>query len=203
MSQLARISVLSVIALWSLSTSVKADTTAVDFTSPISFTSFGDFNLGWQFQATQAITVTALGYYNAGGDSHQVGIYALGGGSPLVTATITSADTPYGNWHFESLTSPLVLSAGTYRIVGQSKSTSYAYEVNGLSVDPRIQLQNGYFAGGGALAYPTTATSWAGYFGPNFQLASPPPSAVPEPGTGMLMGVALALSAIVSHRTRR
>ena len=48
--------------------------------------------IGWQFTVNQAITITHLGLFDLGQnglvESHNIGIWSIAGGSPLVQGTI-------------------------------------------------------------------------------------------------------------------
>jgi hypothetical protein len=101
---------------------LRADSPAVDFSSVNPSDNFtnNSWSLGWSFTTNVAISVSALGYYNAsltGGlaglsaDCHcgEVGIFDSAG-DLLVSAQVTSSDPVIGFFNYQAIT-PLELAA--------------------------------------------------------------------------------------------
>ncbi|HEV8147676.1 MAG TPA: PEP-CTERM sorting domain-containing protein [Bryobacteraceae bacterium] len=171
---------------------------AMDFSGGQLF-SVGSFpNVGWQFNVTSTVTVTALGVLDAGSDGltdqHQVGLWD-NGGVLLAQTTITNASTVVasafagGRWLFNDIAGQ-VLAPGTY-VVGAFYPTTADQVIGsatGFTTIPQITF---------AASRTSTTNSFTepgvyglvepGVFGPNFQVSA----AVPEPASLLLMGVGL------------
>ena len=154
------------------------------------------------------ISVTALGYYDAGGITdgvaHDVGIYQSN--SLLVSATVpvpTTETVPGYIW--ANLSKPQTLIAGqTYRIFGVGNGAADYFNPDTEFVDPRIAVNPAepalFFAGS---SLPTNLPNnlnlrfFTPYQGPDFKLSN-----VPESSSFVLLGW-LGLTGAAFLRRRR
>jgi hypothetical protein len=186
-----------------------------------------DRTVGWGFTPNQNILVTALGVYdptgNGTGNTHTAGIWTLGGGT-LVTSEVVSGGVETGAFRFLSLTTPVILLAGTEYVIGSTvdeinngegftwtpvNSTSCCGNVGVPAADMTYDNTDLTFDSGGAfvvntspstsLTYPNTQDSTRPqYFGPDFQF-----QVLPEPAPALLVAVGLGLLAMVRMRRIR
>jgi len=166
----------------------------------------GDVSFGWQFILVSTVTVTDLGYFDAGNDglfdTHPVGIFNSTG-SLLVSATVPAGTTGtlLDGFRFTAVPAA-VLGPGSYTIGAYANSsslddflsgTSLSTPVSGLTLGTAVQSD----FGSSSLTFPTQNDSFAaeGFFGPNFITSD-----VPEPdGWSML---ALGMLALMLVRRR-
>src|SRR5580704_449179 len=146
---------------------VKADTVAVDVTGPICPSSVncgfnqpfnytqGSYLAGFAFRATSAISITQLGFYDAGlsGGSpsfapSMVGIYDLSTKTLLVSATVEQSDPATGFFRYVAI-NPLALNlTDVYAVVGVTGTNQYAVGVPAKTspVNPAIvYLSSAYY----------------------------------------------------------
>ncbi len=193
--------------LWAMAGPATA-TPAIDFTSvTATYVDAGNRNVGWEFTPSQALSVTRLGFYDAGGDglaqAHDVGLYT-GAGALVTSATVLSgtSSTLQGVFRWVDI-APVSLNAGQLYVVGTYLAgTGDAWVWSGsvvgvniidLTVAPFIQVG----AAGTArynccsevsLAYPATQIGGNRFVfvGANFDA-----TAVPEPGSLTLLAAGL------------
>lgn len=143
----------------------------------------GSFSLGWTFSVTSPVTVSALGFYDAGQNglttSHDVGIYDANC-SLIASATVQPTDALTGYFRYHNLTSPVVLSPGqTYRIAAVTGGEPYLYNPTAVVLDPAVVFDK-FTAWRGALQQTTTlqcpdfpsTTQFYGDFGPTFYIGA-------------------------------
>jgi len=169
-----------------------ASAAAIEFASSnVDFTN-GQWSLGFVFDVLNNVNVTALGFYDDGGNDlterHEVGIFDSAG-TLLVSTFVSPGDPLVGHFRYDAI-SPFFLGAGTgYRIAASTGNENYTWDPNGFVTDPNIAYVTDAFTPSGSLVFPAVGgTVSAGYFGPNFQLDA----AVPEPSTLLLLGGGLA-----------
>ncbi|HAX43424.1 MAG TPA: DUF4082 domain-containing protein [Bryobacteraceae bacterium] len=177
--------------------SMMGATLALNATDITEATAFGSYTTGWMFSSSNPLNVTALGYYDSGGDgladTHDVGIFTSGG-VLLVSTTVPSgtAGTLEASWRFADI-SPFLLPAGTYVIAGTTVDTSAdlitTFGNTTLAVGLTL-VDNGLFAIGSDLTFPTELGN--GYYNANF-LFDPVDGAIPEPSTWVMGASALVL----------
>jgi hypothetical protein len=178
---------------------------ALDFTGGEHANSIDDGMAGWRFRTNSAISVDALGLYDANGDglriAHQIGIWTDDG--LLVTSTTISAGTASpldGKFRFEPIT-PVTLPANeTFRIAAlwwpdrETMVTAFAT----VHTAPQISyLDRAYLLVASSFQFPSSfnSVSLAANFGTTFKFA------VPEPTT--LLAVVIGVSLVVATRRLR
>ena len=187
------------------------------WTTPGTFTDFtnGSWDFGINFSVNTPTSVTALGYYDAGGDGfltpHEVALFSSTG-TLLASGTVTSADSLISGFRYLSI-APVNLGVGNYQIVGVSHSDLYSFSTTGglgalLTVDPAISyLGDSYnsdsglgaaFVGIGTGEFNNDAED--GFFGPDLLLGQA--TSVPEPLTLSLFAAGLT-GVVVARRRRR
>ncbi len=148
------------------------------------------YTLGYRFKVTAAsdIEAAALGAYDKDGNGlglpHTVAIWPVGGGAPLVTATVPSGTNAYLEGHFRYVTiTPVRLIKNTEYIIGASDfsgpdSTNdlVAVFVGGFTNALGIQWLNSQQMGGPGLNFPSDNNNTYGYgiFGGNFKVQAIP-----------------------------
>ena len=163
-------------------------------------------SVGWQFNVTQSLTVTGLGWFDDGGDglavSHTVGIWDSAG--TLLASILVPAGTTApldGQYRMVAIT-PIVLGIGDGYIVGgenfANNTERLAFNVT-MTVDPRITFFDATFSGvGSGFVRPTEfSVAETGFFGPMFAVDN-----VPEPSTWALITSGL-LAAAFARRQRK
>lgn len=157
------------------------------------------FTIGWSFDATQTLTVTALGVWDEGAnglvEGHDVGLWKSDG-TLLATTTVTNASpiaeasvSGFGRWLFEPLANAVNLSVGSYVIGSVSGNDDFRTFQGSIALGPGVaNFDSGKFNFGGTLAFPTQdEASDLSLFGPNFRFDTVQP--VPEPASLTLLGL--------------
>jgi hypothetical protein len=218
MSKIRSIYIASAVSLLLGAAHLRADVPMLDFTSVNPSDNFTNnaWSLGWSFTTNTAISVSALGYYNAnltgglsglapGCNCGEVGIFSSTG-DLLASTQVTSSDPVIGFFNYQTI-NPLLLAAGqTYYILAETGSSDYTFYVNGLTVDPNITFNADAWIQSSTLAFGNssegiTLAQGGGFFGPNF-LDSP--ASAPEPSSLLLFGtVSVAMFAALRLRRRR
>jgi hypothetical protein len=197
-------------AVW-LASPAAADL-ALDFTSvpEANNQTHGSYSLGFQFQTNVEIVVTALGFYDYQKDGltedHDVGIYDSVG-NLLVSTKVLTTDPLISFFRFRDVAPTTLPADQRYYIMAVTGSEKYAFEANGLTVDPAItyatdswywdfnlipsvpqQTRNLMFPNGGT---GITQNGGGGYFGPNFLSQAPLPSSLLLVGSGLFSLIGL------------
>jgi hypothetical protein len=172
----------------------QADPIALTFTD--GSTSTSQETRGWEFTTDHSLTVTALGWWDFGGDglatSHEVGIWNTSG-TLLMSGTVAAgtADPLASGFRFDStLTGTTTLAPGTYIIGGLSATAdrvAFAVPAADLTLAPGISfIENRTNNVIGSFSFPNAPQSGldAGVFGPTFEFAATP---VPEPTSAILV----------------
>jgi hypothetical protein len=167
-----------------------AHAAAINFDSPTTDFTNGEWSLGFKFSTNQKITVNQLGFYddqkNDLTQTHDVGIFNEIG-QLLVTGTVKPGDTLDGWFRYTSVSQTILDAGKTFIIAATTGSENYTWNPNGFTVDPAINFINDVYQSSSTLVLPEVGTSGVnGWFGPNFKTAE----SVPEPLT--LGGTALA-----------
>ncbi len=170
-----------------------AETAAIDPKNSGSDFYQGSYSLGFAFTVLSPVTVTALGFYDAGKNGlnapHQVGIYD-GSCNLLASAVVAPGDTLVGSFRYHAI-SPVVLGPGKYYAAAVTNNNDpYLIFVNSLEADSRLTF-GGFvihsYGGDSSLACPNgpgADPSFKGDFGPNFLIsdtANTPSGATPTP----------------------
>lgn len=185
----------------------------VDFLSTP--TDFGEsvWNLGFEFQANIAATVTALGNVDLTGTGYgqpqQIGLWDASGN--LLASTFVDNSDPLTStyWRFNAIT-PVTLVAGAFYVVGGQGGADYAGETP-VTVNPYITYISDLYTYNGStantpLVEPTlseglTSPTSAGWFGGNIEFGA---AAVPEPSSVLLLGMgAISMGAFSGWRRRK
>lgn len=138
-------------------------------------------SVGWAFNAANAFTVDALGFYDVGQDglvnSHSVGIFDSTG-NLLVSTLVDTSSTLLDGFRYAAV-SPVELSAGSYTIAATFAVNEADLWLQNTST-PVMRSGFTYLGGRGGnsttLAYPTIPVSGLdpGLFGPNFSVVPVP-----------------------------
>jgi hypothetical protein len=192
---------------------------AVAFTDPMISPgiSEGGVTDGWVFNVLTPISVTHLGFYDAGNDlslgdpagdgfleSHEVAIWTDAG--VLITSAIVNPGAPLEADLFRYVSIlPVVLGVGTYRIGGYRIHDDSRTDVAAFSTLPEIAFLGPAFTdpGGFPFAFPNNTEGdllTPGIFGPSFKVEI---AAVPEPATTALSLIALGGLLMFRRRGRR
>ena len=151
--------------------------------------------VGWSFTTTQAITVSALDAWTGGTGqtSYNVRLYNAAG-TTLASATVLNTDPIEGapSTFYKHAITPVALAASTTYYIAMDQVNGFMAEnVSGLTTSPLINYTGEVYQAFGSGTNPTTdGTGGAlnpGLFGPNFDAT---PTAVPEPGSMILLGLA-------------
>lgn len=195
-----------------------------DFTQALVTTDPTPLSLGFLFSTNSSVTVTSLGYFDAGQDgfavAHTVGIYDdCGNLVTSITLDAGTGDTLDGDFRYHSIT-PVVLAAGkTYTLAATTggDADGFAYgiagkKLQGLDVNPLITIASDaslfVYQSDDELQDPTGHYRYTLYAGPNFGISpgtgnSGAAAAVPESGSLVLTLAGAALIVIGKFRKRR
>lgn len=198
--------------------------TAVSYSAATLDTYNGQFSLGYSFQTTNALNVTALGYLNDGATgvnaTHDVQIYQITSGTVLnpqagtalfgtpISVMTTLASPTYNTFSYTTLTAPVLLAANTqYDIVANNNGNGYGIDAQGVFYGGGIRYGTSTYQFGATTpvfnmgAFPDNNI---GNFGPNFQANIASPSAAPEPSQIAVLGFAvLGLSGLILKARRK
>ncbi|MFT7220123.1 MAG: hypothetical protein ACI8Z1_001740 [Candidatus Azotimanducaceae bacterium] len=180
------------------SAGASAGTIALEFsTPPVNDWHWTGATIGWEFTTSNDLDITSLGVWDKDSDgladSHQVGIFTLGG-SLLTSTTVNSGtgNTLESEFRWADLAGSFNLSAGTY-VVGAYMATSADRGAAAASITTSsdVTFNRNLFLYGSGFSLPTNYWSGhdAGNFGANFQYES---AAVPGPAPLGLFVLALA-----------
>ncbi|HTR41993.1 MAG TPA: DUF4082 domain-containing protein [Pseudomonadales bacterium] len=161
--------------------------------------------VGWTFQPTTEISVTALGIFNNLPANLEVGLWNASG-TLLASSTIKAGAVAIDQSLYESIT-PVDLTAGqTYYLAAYSPSGAFsalALSPNITPADgnaimsPDIQLGTAAYANNGVFEFPgvTESVPDSAIIAPNFEYAP----VVPEPSTLYLLGAG-SLALLIRRR---
>ncbi len=140
--------------------------------------------------------------------SHEIGLWTINGGTPLVSTTITDANSTtvnsfsgLGNWRSTPITS-LQLTPGDYVVgafyLANSPDAFIAFATT--STIPEATFKEARNGVGSGLVFPSTSAGevGGGFFGPNLFTAAAPP--VPEPEAYAMLMAGLVLLAFIARR---
>jgi hypothetical protein len=172
-------SVTSQVASLTVVTSAPA-TAAIDFTAPGSLYTDTSYSMGFEFDAVQAITVTALGMFdddiNGFSESHEVGIFNTNG-TLLASTTVYSTNQLIGYFRYQPI-SPLDLPAGSgYRVAAVTGTERFTWSPSGATTNSLIRfVRDRWTPYATSLVFPSSSDGRLGYFGANFLLTPNIPS---------------------------
>lgn len=183
-----------------------ADTAILGWTGGSSFPAYSeDETVGFNFTANEAMSITALGIWNADGSidfSHEVGLWDAAG--TLLASVVIGPQTSAAGTFVYADTSGITLTAGSNYAIGAryrlGETDNYISGASGVSVDPAITfLGANRSPNGSGFAFPSVSDGTGGRFGPNFQFESVN-GAIPEPASWAMM---LAGFGAVGYAMRR
>ena len=141
---------------------------------------------GWAFNVSAPVTVTDLGWFDFGGNglngAHDVAIWTSTG-TLVVSGTVPIGNGDEVNSFNYTPVAATSLAAGDYVIGGFESGESGDPIIVGATITPAANItysgSRSTTSGGGALAFPSgdAVGNSNSYFGPNFLLAVPEPSA--------------------------
>jgi hypothetical protein len=190
---------------------------AIEFTdAPVTHDS--QLSLGFVFTTTEAVSVTALGYYDENKDGfltdHEVGIFDTSG-SLLVSSVLNMGTDSSLDGHYRyTAISPISLAGNSSYIIAATTAgllDGIAYgrkdeTLTGFVVDPRISVASDaarfLYQSDNVLRVPDQMFGYTIYGGPNFVLAPAEASSVPEPASFAFVLGGVAGLVFVSRRKR-
>jgi len=161
---------------------------AVDFTSPTTDFTNGNWSLGWKFTVNEPVLVTALGFYddqtNDLTELHDVAIFDAAQ-QVVVSGQVAPGDPLISWWRWTGVTPTVLVPQMEYQIAAVTGTENYTWLPTGFVVDPRVNyLLDSYFsAASGVLTYPDSSSQTVGMFGPNFAMES----VIPAPASVLLL----------------
>jgi len=186
-----------------------ADTPGVDI-SPSLFSPYGNYGgitVGFRFDVTQTLEVTALGHLFFGGDviPRQVGLWDPNG-NLLASTTVLASDPMVDGWSYHWLGGPIILNPGVnYAVGGFEPSGVFTYYTfgnqSGLPVAPGISTDHHpyYHYTNSGLTDPVDPEGDNGLWnGADFLV-----NAVPETPPVVALGLGVGLLGILTRRRNR
>jgi hypothetical protein len=176
--------------LLSLSGVVNAATVAATLSGGIeSRNSCCSYSLGWEFTVNQNITVTELGYYDAGQDGlaedHAVGIFDASD-NLLTSGVVTNSDSLENGFRYTDVTDVTLYAGSTYWMMGVTEIEDYWFSGIITTHSAITFVDSAYTVSSELVPSENTSVS-VGIFGGNFKM-----NVVPVPGAVWLFGSALA-----------
>ena len=199
---------LAILGLIAIAPAARAQTDAATYVSGGTI-NVSQFTRGWEFTTTNSITVSALGWWDEGGNglaaSHQVSLWTTGGTVLASTTVPAGTGAPLsGGFRYNPITS-VVLAPGTYVVAGKSTSTDQVvFELTGgtqMVFAPGITFVRNRHNGANSFSFPSTSqvNIDMGMFAASFQFGS---ASAPEPGTLALVALGMA-GGLVARRRRK
>lgn len=176
-------------------------------------------SIGFVFTTNDAISVTALGYFDDNQDgfltNHEVGIFDLNG--TLLVSSLLSAGSSgilEGHYRYNAIT-PITLAGNTSFLIaattfGSADGFAYGHRndsLSGFATDPRISVADDasrfVYQCDNVLRAPDEMFGYTIYGGPNFLIAPAEASNVPEPASFALAFAGIAGILIARRRAAK
>lgn len=165
---------------------------------------------GFEFQVTDGLRVSALGFFDMGQDGWatgpaSVGIWDLDSQVQLGSASINSTDTLIGRFRYQNI-STLLLSPGTAYVIGGGGAEGSFPQANSQSVlltfDPRVVSSNNVRYCRRPPCFPNSVNAGRGDWTVANFLFEDTSADVPEPGTMALFGIGFAGMGLARRRRK-
>jgi len=131
--------------------------------------------VGYHFQPSDNIVISALGAYDDNGDGmgivHEVGIWDAGM-NLLGSVTVTTADPLTGEFRYANLSTPLALTLGTdYYIAGDVRAPDpYVYKADTIVWHPDISYIVSVFQSSSVFGFPAAIAATRQYMAVNMMI---------------------------------
>ena len=160
---------------------------AMDFAAPGGLYTDTSYSQGFEFDALQPITVTALGIFDDGmngfAESHDVGIFSSSG-TLLASTTVVSTNQLIGYFRYQQIPPVDLPAASGYRVAAVTGTERYTWSPSGTTTNALIRfVGDRYTPYTTNLVFPTRTDYRVGYFGANFLLtpSTSPPEITSQP----------------------
>ena len=165
---------------------------------------------GFEFEVTDELLVSALGFFDMGQDGWasgpaSVGIWDLDSQVQLLSASINSTDTLIGRFRYQDI-QPLLLSPGVAYVIGGGGAEGLFPQANSqgvvLTFDPLVASSNNVRYCRRPPCIPNSVNPGRGDWAVANFLFEDASAPVPEPGTMALFGIGLAGMGLARRRRK-
>jgi hypothetical protein len=197
------------VAMIAFLSSASAQQLGVNFTSPGTVGNNYDFDIGYEFQVTSPVTVTALAAYLPEGTAQSQDIPIdlwSDGGALIASATVTAGTGPSLGDFATANIAPLTLGDGFYDVAAVDP---YAFgndgygTITGVTYAPGITFVEDRYSAGGTVAFPNESEfhgggGFIGFFGGNIVVNG---ASAPDASSSLVL-IGVALGALAAFRRK-